>query len=62
MIMTVNKVMEQLQVMIDNGIITGFEPFGAYQYSCEEGRFFDEVCCIDTEYSEDYNNNIVCIY
>lgn len=60
--MTVNEVIAQLQMMIQNGIITGFEPFGTYQYSCEEGSYFDEARCIDKEFSEDYNNDIVYIY
>ena len=60
--MTVNEMMSHLQMMIDNGIITGFETVGTYQYSSEEGSYFDEACCIDKEFSEDYNNDIVYIY
>lgn len=51
--MKVNEVIAQLQNMIANGEITGLEPFGSFEYSCEEGVYFIESVSICKDYSED---------
>ena len=59
--MKVNEVIAQLQNMIANGEITGSEPFGSFEYSCEEGVYFIESVSICKDYSEDNKSDIVYI-
>lgn len=45
--------------MIDTGVITGEEEFGVYEYSCEEGNYFNSPDEFETFTEEDTEETVV---
>lgn len=50
--MNVKQAINTLQLLIDNGVLTGEETFGTWEYSGEEGTFFNEAESFETHIDE----------
>ena len=59
--MTVNEAIEQMQMMIENGSITGDEPLGYFNFAGYCNGYFDEANAIGVECEWEDKGNVVYI-